>query len=78
MFIDQSEERKLRSQVAMKFLFDEALRLFLDGFFPVSVDDAVHLAGLLMQVRSGRHAQQARADCKSGRKSRRYELSLAP
>lgn len=34
----------------MKFLFDEALVLLLDGFWPVAVDHAVYLAGLLMQV----------------------------
>lgn len=40
-------------QVAMKFLFDEALVNFTRSLWPVTVDQSVHLAGLLMQIRFG-------------------------
>eukprot|EP00039_Didymoeca_costata_P030820 m.31510 g.31510 ORF g.31510 m.31510 type:complete len:985 (-) comp8327_c0_seq1:1941-4895(-) len=49
------EERKTRSPVALKFLFDEALVNFLNSFWPCSVADSVFLAGLLMQIRYGDH-----------------------
>ena len=39
------------SQVALKLLFDEALYNVLQSHWPTSLDDAAHLAGLLMQVR---------------------------
>ena len=46
----QADERKTRSPVALKFLFDEAVHAILQSLWPINVDQAVHLAGLLMQV----------------------------
>eukprot|EP00049_Salpingoeca_infusionum_P027617 m.33423 g.33423 ORF g.33423 m.33423 type:complete len:1009 (-) comp9617_c0_seq3:316-3342(-) len=49
------EERRVLSQVALKLLFDEALNSFTTSLWPTSVQDAVHLCGLLMQIRFGDH-----------------------
>ncbi len=47
------DERKTRSPVAVKCLFDEALSQILTSMWPCTVEHAVHLAGLLMQIRFG-------------------------
>mmetsp|Transcript_18112 Transcript_18112/g.53655 ORF Transcript_18112/g.53655 Transcript_18112/m.53655 type:complete len:984 (+) Transcript_18112:203-3154(+) len=49
-----SDERRVKSHIAMKFLFDEALVNFINTW-PCTVDQAVHLAGLLMQIRFGEY-----------------------
>lgn len=46
----QHNERRVLSPVALKHLFDEALYSVLHSRWPSTVDDTVHLAGLLMQV----------------------------
>ncbi|EGD72742.1 hypothetical protein PTSG_04471 [Salpingoeca rosetta] len=46
-------ERRVLSQVALKLLFDEALFAVLHSLWPTQLADAVHLAGLLMQIRFG-------------------------
>lgn len=53
-----SDERKTRSQVAVKFLYDEALQNFLNSTWPTSLADSVYLAGMLMQIRFGDHNPQ--------------------
>lgn len=52
---DQAVERKTRSPVALKMLFDEAFYHFIHSNWPTSLDDAVHFGGLLMQIRFGDH-----------------------
>eukprot|EP00051_Salpingoeca_urceolata_P009912 m.120448 g.120448 ORF g.120448 m.120448 type:complete len:969 (+) comp16502_c2_seq3:1091-3997(+) len=52
-FVPLREERKTRSPVAIKLLYDQALHNLLSGNWPVTLDQAVHLAGLLMQIRFG-------------------------
>ena len=51
----QHMERRVLSQVALKLFFDEALYNVLQSNWPTSLTDAVHLAGLLMQIRYGDH-----------------------
>ena len=52
-FTSLREERKTRSPVALKYLFEEALQMLICSWWPCSVDDAIFLAGLLMQIRYG-------------------------
>ena len=54
-FTSLREERKTRSPVALKYLFEEALQMLICSWWPCSVDDATFLAGLLMQIRYGDH-----------------------
>eukprot|EP01147_Barroeca_monosierra_P010524 gene10524-2651_t len=52
-FVTLHEERQILSQVALKLLFDESLACVLSSRWPTNVEDAAHLAGLLMQIRFG-------------------------
>eukprot|EP00047_Mylnosiga_fluctuans_P004995 m.237744 g.237744 ORF g.237744 m.237744 type:complete len:969 (-) comp13190_c0_seq1:129-3035(-) len=53
-----SDERKTRSPIALKLLFDEAVYNCLISAWPIGVDEAVHLAGLIMQIRYGTATDQ--------------------
>eukprot|EP00048_Salpingoeca_helianthica_P012516 m.182740 g.182740 ORF g.182740 m.182740 type:complete len:876 (-) comp15382_c1_seq1:2434-5061(-) len=52
-YLSLADERKTRSPVALKFLFDEAVHALLRSLWAVTVDQAIHLAALLMQIRFG-------------------------
>eukprot|EP00053_Salpingoeca_punica_P016559 m.156694 g.156694 ORF g.156694 m.156694 type:complete len:988 (-) comp16994_c0_seq1:418-3381(-) len=53
-----AEERRVGSQVALKFLYDEAYQNFITSQWPTTVADAIHLGGLLMQIRFGDYSAE--------------------
>eukprot|EP00730_Choanoeca_flexa_P005452 TRINITY_DN11945_c0_g1_i4.p1 TRINITY_DN11945_c0_g1~~TRINITY_DN11945_c0_g1_i4.p1 ORF type:complete len:975 (+),score=239.08 TRINITY_DN11945_c0_g1_i4:1456-4380(+) len=57
VFLNLQMERKVVDKAVLKLLFDQALDSYLSSEWPLDVNDAAHLAALLMQIRFGDHRE---------------------
>lgn len=55
IFFPVEKEKSVSDPVALDFLYANARKLILSGYYPCSEDDALYLAGLTMQLEYGDH-----------------------
>eukprot|EP00731_Ephydatia_muelleri_P031926 Em0023g433a len=58
IFYPVENEKSVSDAIALGFLYANALKLILSGYYPCSEDDALYLAGLTMQLEYGDHSPE--------------------